>query len=278
MKALEILMNDLGDTTKNHILLWGNLYKGSGFRSLIPSVDDLFDLILVTEEFNEVLKSEIDGRLKYSKSTPDFTRRIKQLKKINKQRLAKCTTLLQEVVDNIALTEKRKSIYRTECQAPITALRLFNRMKENDPKKYESVSGEEVEKTKLVDMNSGHTECRLFDLSPILPLVCEGKYYIVLIERFKEEKLNRLDAKPSEGRIPMKSLAKAIREIINNAGDRVWTNKELFDVIDENYSRPNHWLENKKFRKAFNKAFSNEAKVNPELLAIDKDYAYRGKK
>ena len=76
-------------------------------------------------------------------------------------------------------------------------------MKENDPKKYESVSGEEVEKTKLVDMNSGHTECRLFDLSPILPLVCEGKYYIVLIERFKEEKLNRLDAKPSEGRIPI---------------------------------------------------------------------------
>ena len=89
MKALEILMTDLGDTTKNHILLWGNLYKGSGFRSLIPSVDDLFDLILVTEEFNEVVKSEIDGRLKYSKSTPDFTRRIKQLKKINKQRLAK---------------------------------------------------------------------------------------------------------------------------------------------------------------------------------------------
>jgi hypothetical protein len=277
MKALEILIDDLGNTTKQHILIWGNLYKGSGFLSLKPTIDELLEIIPVTEKFEIAIKDELKLRLKYAVNTSSFKTRINELLEVNNYRLNKIQTKLIEELNNIRLTEETRTVQRSECQEPISARKLFNRKKDNDSKKYELIPVEGKVDTQLVDINDGHTECRLFDVASIIPLVCEYKYYRYFIEQLEDERINRLDAKPSAERIALTTISKAIREVLRNSGDRVWSNREMFDVIGENYSLPKHFLDKKKFRVAFNKAYSNEAKNYPEILEIDHNYARRRK-
>jgi hypothetical protein len=292
MKALEILIDSISDSTKKTIILWGNLYKGTVSIQNNPTIEDLINIIEPPKSFTDEVKVQVNLMFGVCKDRESFIQRSKDLLEGHSNYYSTEKEQLLFTANRIVLSDYTIEIINLNVQHSPVGKELFKIKKLIDPKDYkykvrklvgnkykylrDPVSHEESLKpiydqswVRTIDSNSTVTNCYSFNLEPLInDLVCciYKKSVIETINKLVDDSMISGDY---DNRPLFINPPTAIRYILEISGEKKWESLELRHEVDTKFKRLGPKANFDIFKTDFNNAVSRLAKEYPNRIDVD---------
>lgn len=295
MTVSRVLIKSISDQTKRHITLWAKLTKESNFLSNSPSIDDLLDLIVLTEDQKEIVRSDVYLLLAGQRSRTEFNERVEELCENYKLKLEDAYEVLNDHISNIHLHSINSiKIDKSECISNPKAMILFKRLVSlyeidvlyrvrlktdytvlPDLVTHEESLNERFDQTwtKPVEINKTEIVCKDFDSTPLIKNLDTCVYYRELLRTIKQQAIDRRIAESFVQKVEIGYLPQSLRQLLFLDPERIWQSQELKKEFGDKFQRPNNLPIDKKFQKTIDRNISRLADKFPDKIKLNEKKA-----